>query len=332
MLVNSTAVLTRSKFKCFTHIEKHTTSCILLCVDLPQYLEPEPQAQIKPKATQQEEPTKTGASSPRLHTSQDKVTEQLPGVFYDELTGLGHPKELKPSQHSVTSLPSSMPKYSSLHIEDSSEKEKPKELLPMYSMPNKSKKEAQQKEREQKVRETELSHLQTLNNNRQHAEEQRAGQAGKAAMTTTQKSPSPPPPQLPPKPGQTSKLAEDTKQEVEDEESAYAEVSSRPLASAAQRQRQSIHSSNVTAVGTTTSPIQLQAHNSPTSEREASHFPRSFSVEGFFGNEAAHHQKLSSTDLCALYDEPLNLSGNKRGKIQAQVQQREETHGFFRMS
>ena len=79
-------------------------------------------------------------------------------MFYDKLTSPGYPKGLKSSEHSATSLPTAVPKYSSLQVEEGSEQEQ-QELIALYSMPDKIKKKDE--DGGKKARETELTPAKT---------------------------------------------------------------------------------------------------------------------------------------------------------------------------
>lgn len=240
-----------------------------------------------------------------MHSSLEGLTPQLSGAGYNELTGPGYHKGLKQTQHSATSLPPLMPKYSSFHTEDSSEHKKLRELIPIYSIPDKSKKEVRQKEKEQIMRKTEVSGSQTT-----------ISPASEETMTT-RNSPSPPPPELPPKPGVTRKSIEKhARLVVEREEPAYEEASSKLLPLDASR--------NTATAERTTSPLHLQVHNLPSPEREVGHLPRLLPTEDNLENEGAHTQQQTDTEPHLHYDMPLNLSlfsndggGRKTGSFRA---------------
>ena len=284
---------------------------------------------VQAEVTEQRGLTKSGSQPSKLKTSLEKIEEKQTGVFYDELSGPGYPKGLKSSEHSAVSLPSAVPKYSSLHQENGTEQEQSQELIPLYSMPDKSKKK--QKDNIKKARETELTSSQMVKSPVESKppltlELKVSGQGGGVGMSQP-RSPSPPPPQLPPKPGQASKVAEEIQQEEEEEESTYAEVSSRPITSAPKCSR------TPTAVGTTGSPLHSAAHTPTSPVREKGNFRRSYSVEGYFGSEPLRHQKASDVDFRRLYDAPMTMGLHTRGMAPPQERQEEEEegrHGFFR--
>lgn len=293
-----------------------------------QYCEPEPSTHVQAEVTEHKGLTESGSQPSKRKASLEQIDEQDTGVFYDELTGPGYPKSLKSSEHSATSLPTAVPRYSSLHMENSTEQEQQKELIPLYSMPDKNKKK--EKESGKKTRETELTTSQNLmvrlptdSKPPFMLERKLSGQGGDTGIAKP-KSPSPSPPELPPKPGQASNVAENI-QELEDEESAYAEVSSRPITSAPPRNR------IPGAIGTTVSPLHLTSHNSSSTEREKGNFRRSYSMEGYFGSEALRHQKASDLDFRRLYDAPMTPSLHTWGMAPPQEDE-EERHGFFRAS
>ena len=271
--------------------------------------------------------TGSGSQPSKLKASLEQIDEQDTGVFYDELTGPGYPKSLKSSEHSATSLPTAVPKYSSLHMEGGTEQEQKNELITLYSIPDKNKKK--EKDSGKKLRETELTTLQSLmvrspteSKPPFTLERKLSGQGGDIRMVKP-KSPSPPPPELPPKPGQASSVAENTQEELEDEESAYAEVSSRPITSAPPRNR------TPGAIGTTVSPLHLTSHNPSSTEKEKGSFRRSYSMEGYFGSEALRHQKASDFDFHRLYDAPMTPSLHTR-RMEPPQEDEEERHGFIR--
>ena len=92
-------------------------------------------------------------------------------------------------------------------------------------------------------------------------------------------SPSPPPPLLPPKPGQKNKLMEDT---GENEESVYAEASSKPLQVDSQRKTNDEWPvpTKTSTVTSNISPFHLHAHHF---QKEPGHFQH---------NEAKRHAPL----------------------------------------
>ena len=185
--------------------------------------------------------TGSGGQPSKLKVSVEKINEQDMGAFDDELTGRGYPKSLKTSELSEVSLPTTaVPNYYSLHVENGTEKDQQQdELIPLYSMPDKSKKK--DKDGGKKTRETELTMSQSLKSPTEGKPpftmgHRLSGQGGEIGLAKPPRTPSPPPPMLPPKSGQTSIMAESIhcqEEGLEDkEEAAYAEVSSRPIASA----------------------------------------------------------------------------------------------------
>ena len=283
--------------------------------------------------------TGSGAQPSKLKASLEKNDEQDTGVFYDELTGRGYPKSLKSSELSATSLPTTaVPNYSSLNAENGTEQQD--ELIPLYSMPDKSKKK--DKDGGKKTRETELTMSQSLmvksptESKPPFTRGRRpSGQGGEIGLAKPPRTPSPPPPMLPPKPGQTSKMAESIQEEgLEDvEEEAYAEVSSRPMVSAQSRNK------TPGTIGMTVSPLHLMSQNlsSTTGEAGTGSFRRSYSMEGYFGSEVLRLQKASDMDFRQLYDEPMNPSLHTRGGMSPHQERQEEEEemerqGFFRAS
>ena len=286
----------------------------------------------------------SGAQQSKRKASLEKINEQDTGVFYDELTGPGYPKSLKSSELSATSLPTTaVPKYSSLHMENGTEKEQQQEeLIPLYSMPDKSKKKDKDGGKKASSRETELTMSQSLmvkspteSKPPFTIERRPSGQGGEIGLANPPRTPSPPPPMLPPKPGQTSKMAESIQEGLEDEEeAAYAEVSSRPIASAQSRNR------TPGAIGMIVSPLHLMSQNlssTTTGEAVTGSFRRSYSMEGYFGSEVLRHQKASDMDFRQLYDAPMNPSLHTRGGMSPHQERQEEEEemerqGFFRAS
>ena len=287
--------------------------------------------------------TGSGAQLPKLKASLEKINEQDTGAFldYDEFTGRGYPKNLKSSELSATSLPTTaVPNYSSLNVENGTEKDQQQdELIPLYSMPDKSKRK--DKDGRKKTRETELTMSQSLMKSPTESKppftmgRRPSGQGGETGLAKPPRTPSPPPPMLPPKPGQTSKMAESIQEDgLEDvEEETYAEVSSRPIASAQSRNK------TPGTIGMTVSPLHLMSQNlsSTTGEAGTGSFLRSYSMEGYFGSEVLRLQKASDMDFRQLYDEPMNPSLHTRGGMSPHQERQEEEEemerqGFFRAS
>ena len=324
------------------HVCQHSTNhCIILHTYIlllaqptsepVQYCEPEPLTHVQAEVTEHKGLMGSGAqpSKPQASLSLDKIDEQDTGVFYDELTGPGYPKGLKPSKNSAASLPTTaVSRYSSLHMEENTQQQLQEELLPLYSMPDKSKKK--ERDSRKKVRETELTSPQSLmvksptdSKPPFTTEQKQSGQGGELGIARPPRSPSPLPPMLPPKPGQAG-----IQEELEEE--AYAEVSSRPITSAQARNR------TPGAIGTTVSPLHLMSQNLASTERETGNFRRSYSMEGYFGSEVLRHQKASDLDFRQLYDAPMNPSLHTRGMAPHQErreeEEEEERRGFFRAS
>ena len=301
---------------------------LTLSAETIQYSEPDQPTTGKTKSPELEEgPVKTKSQSIRSKTSQEGLTEKPVGVLYDELVGPGHNIESKSNE--PPSKQPSMPRYSTLHLENKLEKEQANELIPIYSMPDKSKKiETGQLECKMKAKETEMSRSQTLIDNHPQQSEQRATTT---EMIRKQKTSSPTAPELPPKPGQPSKAAEVAQQE---EEAAYAEVSSRPPPLSGQWPSQLTHGGTVVM---TPSTEHLTMQSTTSADLGEGNFRRSLSLGGFCTTETgdAHHQ-LSDTEFHhILYDEPLNislLSSNTPVKTPTTDRREENSLGYFHAS
>ena len=244
------------------------------------------------------QPLKLTASLEKL----DGLDKEDTGVFYDEMTSSSYPTSLKSSKHSVTLPPmTAAQKYPSL----AQLQKQQEELLPLYSFPDKSKKENKHSPGTEKVRGTELAKSQSLlvrSQTESMAEQELIVQGADIRIIKQPKSPSPPPPMLPPKLGQAGKVAESIQEELKDDGYEYIEVSSRPITCLQPRNRAP------GAIGTTVSPLHLISQNPSSTEREKGSFRRSYSMEGIFEGEALQHpkQKVSDLDFRQLHDTPMN--------------------------
>ena len=287
----------------------------------------------------EEGPVKTKSQSIRSKTSQEGLTDKPAGMLYDELVGPGHNTESKSTDSPIkSSKQPSMPKYSSLHLEDKLGKEEASELIPLYSVPDKSKKtDARQLDSKMKVKEIEISKSQTtpIDNHSQRPEH-------RATTTETirkRQTSSPTAPELPPKPGQPSMAAEASQHE---EEAAYAEVSSRPPPSSREWSSQSTHGGNVFAGTVVTAPSieHLMTQSAASADMGQGNVRRSMSLGGFCNteNESGHLQQSLDTEFhqLLLYDEPLNislLSSNTAVKApRKDGREEEDTLGYFHAS
>ena len=165
----------------------------------------------------------------KLHSLPESM--ELPGE-YNLPNVTGYPTAVK-QKVSAVSLPPSITQHSSIHTREVSEQEKARGPVPIYSIPDKSKKsmktilepmEIEERETEQLSRSHTLDSFFNIKPRVATVEEEGGGDKG----TPREGSSSPPPPLLPPKPGQTrTKATEDVA--GEGEESVYAEASSKPL-------------------------------------------------------------------------------------------------------
>ena len=247
----------------------------------------------------------------KLYSLQElATTKDLPGEEYNKLTtSAGYHRELQPKKPSAVSLPPSITQYSSVRKEGTPQQEKPQGDVPIYSVPDKSKKTKMILEpTEQEEREMELSRSHTLNSffniKPQTTVEEGVDLVDKS---TRLNSSSPPPPLLPPKPGQKIKLAEDA---GENEELVYAEASSKPLQLHSQRKTNEWSDPTkaaATAAGNI-SPFHLHAHYF---QMEEGHFQRSFSAVDHKKRKGAHSRQPTKTDHDQLYDTALSLLETK---------------------
>ena len=203
---------------------------------------------------------------------------ELPG---EEYNATGYPTAVK-QKVSAASLPPSITQHSSTHTKGVYE-QKAEKPLPIYSVPDKSKKstkmilgpmEHEERETEQLSRSHTLNSFFNIKPRVTTVEEEGGGDKG----TPQEGSSSLPPPLLPPKPGQTkTKAAEDGAGECE--ESVYAEASSKPLQAHSQRKTNNYDEWTKTATATVMgniSPFHLHAHYS---QKEQGHtHKRSFSA------------------------------------------------------
>ena len=276
------------------------------------YSEPDIPSAARAKSVEQEQdPTKTESQSMQSKTSHvEKITKQPQGVMYDELVGPGHCKGLKTDPPVKSTQSSSTQKYSVLHLEESSEqqKEQEDELIPLYSIPDKTKKmESRQKNSTMRAKETEMSRSQTLVDNSPPQIEHRTMAMGGPELKT----PSPPPPILPPKPGLSSQAEEDEQKDCEEE--TYAEVSSRPPPSSGQWTSQSMGGNSIPAIdmGGPANTHHLTTQNITSKDSGQGDFTRSLSLGDYCnpGSEADNlQQSLDEEFHRLLYDEPLNLN------------------------
>jgi hypothetical protein len=273
-------------------------------------LEPPPQ-HINTKAKQQRKPTSRGHGAmamSKLH-SLPELTE-LPGEEYNSPNVTGYPTEVK-QKVSAVSLPPSITQYST---KDISKAEKAEEPVPIYSIPDKTKKSVKTtlEPMDNEERETDrLSRSHTLDsffniNPRITVEE--GGDEGRREGSS-----SPPPPLLPPKPGQTKNKA--TEHAGESEESVYAEASSKPLQVHSQRKTNyewpdSAKTATVTAMGNI-SPFHLHARYF---QKEQGHtHKRSLSAVDDMKRKEAHSRARlpARTGHDQLYDTALSLLESK---------------------
>ena len=269
-------------------------------------LEPPPQ-QLNSKAKRQLKPVSRNHEAmamSKLYSLPELATpKEPPGVEYNPLNAQGYSRE--PTQKvSAASLPPSITQYSGRYT-DSEETEKAKEL-PIYSIPEKSKKTTKMilEPMEQEERETEhLSRSRTLDSFFNIKPQITVNEG--ADRSTQVGSSSPPPPSLPPKPGQRNKPTEDA---GENEEAVYAEASSKPLQVNSQRKTNNEWPvpTKTSTVTSNVSPFHLHTHHF---QKEPGHFnQRSFSAVDHKKREEAHSRLPTKTDHDQLYDTPQALS------------------------
>ena len=272
----------------------------------------------KSRVNEQEEGlAKAAMQSQKMKASQEEISEQVTGVFYDELVGTGYNKGSKKTE-------TSMPNYSSIQTGETSQVEKQGgEEIPLYSLPDMNKKaEARKNDSMNRAREMETSSQQIMKSPVDvHSLDFGVSSQMGGAERNKRKSPSPLPPELPPKPGQVQ------------EEETYAEVSSKPLTSSSQWNKGQLQlERNFTVI------------NSRTPEKGNTKFPRSYSVEDNLlsgsvggGGGGRNEDPFSSleAELRQLYDEPLNLNlaSNISPKMpRNQSQEEDDRLGYFRAS
>ena len=245
----------------------------------------------------------------KLYSLPELATPKEPsGEEYNPTNAQGYSREPK-QKVSAVSLPPSITQYSGRHAKENPGQEKVKELVPIYSIPDKSKKTTNMilEPMEQNEREAEqLSRSKTLDSFFNIKSQITVEEGGDTS--TRLGSSSPPPPLLPPKPGQKNKPTEGA---GENEESVYAEASSIPLQLDSQRKTNDERSDPaITAtVLSNISPFHLHAHHF---QKEPGHFhQRSFSAVDHKKGKEAHPRLPFKTDHDQLYDAPLSLLESK---------------------
>ena len=276
-------------------------SILYTCLGPSHYFELEPPGEVSSRVTI------SGSSSSKPYSLPELATAQTTGATYNELKGPGHCKGLK---NSTTSIPQATPQYNSISTENIPEQEKPKELIPIYSMPDKRKKtKAQQKAKEKKERESEMSRSRTLdslfNTKSQNIPEQGTDMISDE-HEIIQRTLSPPPPMLPPKPGQKIAQVEEDTQNAKNEESVYSEVSSKPLQDDTPRKD---HTQQFALRATTTaiSPLHANPKKSSPYVRDSDDIPRSFSTLDNAQHRGTHSQKPTDPLQRQLYNMPIDL-------------------------
>ena len=228
----------------------------------------------------------------------------------------------------IEHLPPSIKLNSGTCTQEITAQEKAKEQVPIYSIPDKSKKSTKMKLEPMVQDEGEateqLSRSHTLDSffhirSQIKVEEE-------SEKTTRLGSSSPPPPLLPPKPGQKSKLQED---DGENEESVYAEASSIPLQVRSQR-KTNVEWSDTTKHKTATemvniSPFHLHARYY---QKEPGHIHKgSLSAVDHMKRKEAHSRLVAKTEHDQLYDTALSLLESKEEeeeKLRVQLLKNEE--------
>jgi hypothetical protein len=235
---------------------------------------------------------------------------ELPGEECNSQNVVNYPGQRK-QKVSAVSLPPSITQYST---KDISELEKAEEPIPIYSIPDKSKKSVKTilEPMEHEERDTEqLSRSHTLDsffNIKPQITVEEGGDEGRREGSS-----SPPPPLLPPKPGQTKNKS--TEDAGESEESVYAEASSKPLPVHSQRKTNdewsdSAKTATVTAMGNI-SPFHLHARYF---QKEQGHtHKRSLSAVDDMKRKEAHSRARlpARTGHDQLYDTALSLLESK---------------------
>ena len=287
------------------------------CVAPVHYFELEPPPQhINSKAKLQRKPISNsyGATAmTKLYSLPELATpKELSGEQYNPPNAPGYPTEQK-QKVSAVSLPPSIIQYSSTHTKEITEQEKAKEPIPIYSVPDKSKKSTKTilEPMEYEERETEqLSRSHTLDSFFNIKPQITVEEGGD--KSTRLGSSSPPPPLLPPKPGQKNKATEDA---GENEESVYAEASSKPLQLNSQRKTEDEWSDpakckTATVMGNI-SPFHL--HDRYFQEEQGHIHKRSLSAVNVDHKKKkeAHSRLPAKTEHDQFYDTALSLLESK---------------------
>ena len=250
-----------------------------------------------------------------------------PGEEYNPKNATGYPTQQK-QKVSAVSLPPSITQYSSsAGTKETTKQEKVKEQVPIYSIPDKSKKSTKMKleptEQDEGEVTEQLSRSHTLDSFF-HIKSQIKVEEG-SDKTTRLGSSSPPPPLLPPKPGQKNKQEDDG----ENEESVYAEASSKPLQVRSQKKTND-EWSDTTKHKTATemgniSPFHLHARYY---QKEQGHIhKRSLSAVDHMKREEAHSRLPAKTEHDQLYDTAMSLLESKEEeeeKLRVQLLKNEE--------
>ena len=310
--MNSTLLNTMAHI--YTHIN---------CVAPVHYFELEPPPQhINTKAKQQRKPISNshGAMAmSKLHSLPELATpKELPGEEYNPPNAPGYPTEQR-QKVSAVSLPPSITQYSSIHTKEITEQEKAKEAIPIYSIPDKSKKSTKTilEPMEYEERETEelpCSHpLDSFFNIKPQIMVEEGG-----GKSTRLGSSSPPPPLLPPKPGQKNKPTEDA---GENEESVYTEASSKPLQVDSQRKTTDEWSDTAKCKTATVmgniSPFHLHARYF---QKEQGHVhKRSLSAVDRMKRKEAHSRLPANLEHDQLYGTALSLLESKEEEEKLRV-------------
>ena len=233
---------------------------------------------------------------------------ELHGEERNSQNVVNYPREQK-QKVSAASLPPSITQHSSIHNKNGSEQEKDEEPLPIYSIPDKSKKskttivepmEHEERETEQLSRSHTLDSFFNIKPRVATVEEEGGGDKG----TPREGSSSPPPPLLPPKPRQTKSKATENAA-GEGEESVYAEASSKPLQAHSQRKTNNYDEWTKTATATVMgniSPFHLHAHYS---QKEQGHI---------------HKRSLSAVD------DMKRKEGHSRARLPARTEHDQHYH------
>ena len=290
------------------------------CVAPVHYFELEPPPQhISNKAKQQTKPINHGAMAmSKLYSLPELATPtEPPGDEHNPPNAKGYPTELKQKVSAVSLPPSvTVTQYSSTHTKEITEQEEnaKEPVFPIYSIPDKSKKSTktllEPMEQEERGSTEQLSRSHTLDSFfivKPQSKDEEGGDE-----TTRLGSSSPPPPLLPPKPGQKNKPTEVA---GENEESVYAEASSKPLQLRSQRKTadewpDTAKTETVSAMGSI-SPFHLHARYF---QKEQGHIhKRSLSAVDHMKKKEAHSRLPAKTehDQHQLYDTALSLLESK---------------------